>query len=130
GGSGDDDGIGIALDSAGNVYVAGTTTSTNFPTVSALQGTFGGYQDNFLAKLVLDAVTNGPLTYTAPSGNGADNLVLRLHGTTLELLDYGTVVLSRPLANTTSVALTGAVNEPDSLTIDNAFGGLIQVAGG
>src|SRR5262249_49861320 len=59
-----------------------------------------------------------------------DNLTLRLNGTVLELLDNGTVVLSRPLANTTSIVLTGAVNEPDSLTIDNGFGGLIQVPGG
>lgn len=41
---------GIALDAQGNVYVAGVTTSTNFPTVNPLQP-FKGGQDAFVAKL-------------------------------------------------------------------------------
>ena len=34
GGSGDEVGNGIAVDTAGNVYITGTTTSTNYPTIS------------------------------------------------------------------------------------------------
>jgi uncharacterized repeat protein (TIGR01451 family) len=60
GGNGTDAGNGIAVDSAGNAYVAGTTGSTNFPTFnpyqSAFQGGPGGL-DVFVAKL-------------NPSGNG------------------------------------------------------------
>jgi hypothetical protein len=37
GGNGIDGGNGIAVDSLGNVYVGGTTSSTNFPTVNPLQ---------------------------------------------------------------------------------------------
>src|SRR5262249_13530203 len=36
----------------------------------------------------------------------------------------------KPLANTTAVQITGAANVADTLTIDNTFGGPIQVAGG
>jgi hypothetical protein len=54
GGSGDDQGESVAVDSAGNAYVTGTTDSTNFPTANALQPTNGGtsvFQDAFVSKL-------------------------------------------------------------------------------
>jgi hypothetical protein len=42
GGRGEDAGTGIAVDASGNAYVTGGTTSDNFPTVRALQPTWGG----------------------------------------------------------------------------------------
>jgi len=52
GGSAQDLGVGIAVDSVGDVYLAGTTASTNFPTMNPLQPTYGGGQyDAFLAKI-------------------------------------------------------------------------------
>ena len=52
GGSGEDLGISIAVDGVGNVYVSGGTDSPNFPTTAgALQPTFGGVEDAFVAKL-------------------------------------------------------------------------------
>lgn len=42
GGTRDEDGRSIAVDSAGNAYVTGSTDSTNFPTVNAFQSTYGG----------------------------------------------------------------------------------------
>ncbi|HKD40870.1 MAG TPA: SBBP repeat-containing protein [Myxococcaceae bacterium] len=51
GGAAADSASGIALDSAGNAYVAGQTQSSNFPTASAVQGTYGGGMDAFVAKV-------------------------------------------------------------------------------
>ena len=50
--NGSEEGRAIAVDSAGDAYVAGTTGSTNFPTVNPFQPTFAGQsRDGFVSKL-------------------------------------------------------------------------------
>ena len=51
GGNGEDRGAAIALDSSGNAYVAGLTSSTNFPTLNPVQATGKGFNDAFVTKL-------------------------------------------------------------------------------
>lgn len=51
GGSVGDYGSSIAVDSAGNVYVAGIATSLDIPMTNALQPTFGGLVDIYAAKI-------------------------------------------------------------------------------
>ncbi|MBI4637856.1 MAG: SBBP repeat-containing protein [Candidatus Rokubacteria bacterium] len=52
GGSGNDEGLSVAVDAGGNAYVVGNTSSTNFPTASALQPSYGGgFADAFVTKL-------------------------------------------------------------------------------
>lgn len=54
GGSGDDVAWSVAVDGSGAAYLAGSTTSANFPTTGALQGGFaggGGGGDAFVTKL-------------------------------------------------------------------------------
>lgn len=51
GGSGDDDGNGIAVDSTGSAYITGQTASTNFPTMDPMQPANGGSYDAFVTKL-------------------------------------------------------------------------------
>ncbi|TAE00709.1 MAG: hypothetical protein EAZ98_03750, partial [Oscillatoriales cyanobacterium] len=51
GGSGDDKGDRIIVDSANNAYVTGDTTSTNFPTQNAIQSVSGGGKDAFVTKI-------------------------------------------------------------------------------
>src|SRR6185295_14332110 len=48
GGSGDDRGFGIAIDSAGQAYITGYTASAAFPTRNAAQATIGGGIDAFV----------------------------------------------------------------------------------
>ncbi len=66
-GDGSDEGYGIALDTAGNAYVTGTTISSNFPTTpGAFQPALAGSRDAFVAKFV-DLV---PLPLPAPTSSG------------------------------------------------------------
>lgn len=69
GGSGDDQGFGIAVDAPGNAYVTGTTASSNFPTSVPLQPAFGGVRDAFVAKLSGDG---SALTYATFLGGGGE----------------------------------------------------------
>ena len=50
GGNNSDTGYGIAVDSSGNCYVTGATTSTNLPTRNPIQATNRGGLDAFVAK--------------------------------------------------------------------------------
>lgn len=70
GGSGNDSGNGVALDSTGNIYVTGDTASTNFPvTANPLQSTYGGSNDAFIAKLSAESTGAATTTMLAPSAN-------------------------------------------------------------
>ncbi|MCO5052403.1 MAG: SBBP repeat-containing protein [Verrucomicrobiae bacterium] len=51
GGRSDDVGLGIALDSATNIYVVGQTLSTNFPTANTTNTSASGFEDAFVVKL-------------------------------------------------------------------------------
>jgi RHS repeat-associated protein len=73
GGSQEDDGYGLAVDAAGNAYVAGFTMSSDFPvTASAYQST-GGSSSAFLAKL---NVTGDAVLYASYLGSGLDTTAL------------------------------------------------------
>jgi hypothetical protein len=60
GGNGDDEGVGIALDSLGNIYISGKTSSTDlFTSFGAFQLNYGGDElDVFLLKIGPDTLTS------------------------------------------------------------------------
>jgi hypothetical protein len=70
GGRGDDRAFGIAVDSTGAAYVAGSTTSANFPLRNALQGRLAGGRNAFVLKL--NAAGNGLVYSTYLGGSAAD----------------------------------------------------------
>jgi len=66
GGTGDEQGYGIAVDGSGNVYVTGATTSTNFPTQNPIQATNAG-----IAVFVTEINASGSaLVYSTYLGGG------------------------------------------------------------
>jgi hypothetical protein len=66
GGSGDEayNGGFLAVDGAGNIIVVGDTASSNFPVVNALQPTYGGNTDAFVAKY---SPISGPAVSLSPA---------------------------------------------------------------
>ena len=72
GGSGDDQIKAIALDSAGNVYVAGSTSSADFPKKAGVYTDLKGSTDAFISKLNSDLTTLIASTYLG--GSDADKI--------------------------------------------------------
>ena len=72
GGTGDDQAFGIAVDAAGNVYLAGATSSSDFPTTPGVfQTTLGGTPyDAFISKL---NATGTALVYSAYLGGSLND---------------------------------------------------------
>jgi len=69
GGSGQDKGLGIDVDSGRSVYIAGSTESSDFPTESPFDGTVGGSCANFVTKL--NNAGDGLVYSTYLGGTGA-----------------------------------------------------------
>ena len=64
-----DESSAIAVDSQGNAYVAGYTSSTNFPTANPVQPAHaGGFEDAFVAKIAADGSALVYSTYLGGSG--------------------------------------------------------------
>jgi uncharacterized glyoxalase superfamily protein PhnB len=74
GGSVEDDGYGIAVDSGANAYITGLTYSQDFPTTpGALQSAYGGAGDAFVVKVSTNTSgANGLLYSTYLGGSGLD----------------------------------------------------------
>jgi Beta-propeller repeat len=106
GGSGGDEGRGIAVDNRGNAYVTGSTDSTNFPTVNAVQPALGGNSDAFVAKL---------------TGNGSQLLYSTYLGGTAGDIGLGIAVDDR--GNAYVAGLTRSTNFPTVNAAQPAFGG-------
>ena len=107
GGSGADQANGLAVDSAGNVWLAGSTTSTNLPLANALQALEAGGSDVFAATL---NSTGDQLLYSSYLGGGSDD-----SGLTIGIDNKGSEVVGG-ITQSGGFTTTAGVVEP-------AFGG-------
>ena len=75
GGSGDDYGVALVLDSSLNVYITGSTTSGDFPMVKAFQSQQPGPYSGFVSKLSSDG---GALLYSSYLGGSTLDVPLSI----------------------------------------------------
>ena len=86
GGSGDESGPSLAVDSEGSALIVGATRSTDFPTANALQPTFRGgsggfYPDAFITKLSSDGSSFVYSTYLGGlTWDGANDVAVDASG--------------------------------------------------
>ncbi|HEY6272227.1 MAG TPA: choice-of-anchor D domain-containing protein [Terriglobales bacterium] len=73
GGSADDVGYGLTVDSAGQAYVAGSTASTNFPTLNPFQSSNKGNTDAFVTLI---GSTTAPFVLASPSPFSLGNVAV------------------------------------------------------
>ena len=107
GGSGDDQGADIAVNSSGNAYVTGLTGSSNFPTANPLDSSLGGVTDAFVAKL---NNTGSTLVYSTYLGGSGD--------------DRGADIAVNSSDNAYVTGLTGSSNFPTANPLDSSLGGV------
>ena len=98
----------IALDSSGNPYITGVTSSTNFPvTAGAFQTALPGVQNAFVAKF---NSTGSALSYSSYLGGSS--------------YDWGTGIAVSAAGNAYVTGYTASVNFPPANPIQASFGGL------
>jgi uncharacterized protein (TIGR03437 family) len=126
GGSGADNSDAIAVDGAGEAYVAGNTSSSDFPAATPLRA-FGG-EVGFLAKL--NAAGNA-LLYSTPFGanNATGTVGLALDGAGNAYIAGGNLVAKIAVVPAPKIASAGVVNGASLLPGPLAPGEIISIFG-
>ena len=111
GGSGDESGNNLAIDIPGNAYITGSTASTNFPTISALDSSLNGGADVFVTKL---NTAGSRLLYSTYLGGGGN--------------DFGLGIAVDSNRNAYVVGGTASANFPTTTgSFDTSFNGVEDV---
>ncbi len=114
GGVGTDQALGIAVDSTGNAYIAGQTTSPNFPVLSAgavgtnpFQGQLGGSAGSAFVAKISPAAAASALNFFPPSYNFHDQ------GLGASLLENVTLSNNTAASATVNSLVFGGANSGD-----------------
>lgn len=126
GGNGTDGASGIAVDSSGNAYITGGTTSTNFPVASAFQPASGGNQDAFVTKLGPSGNTMVYSSYLGGSG-GASGTVEA--GTAIAVDSAGAAYIAGATSSTNFPITAGAPQSVNMGGGEDAFVAKVNPAG-
>ncbi|MFW9887740.1 MAG: SBBP repeat-containing protein [Candidatus Thorarchaeota archaeon] len=106
GGSGHDEATSVAVDSSGNAFVAGYTSSPNFPTFNAYNSTYGGEGDCFVFKLSPDGST---LLYSTYIGG--------------DFYDWAASIAVDRIGNAYIAGVTSSSNFPTLYAYNQTYGG-------
>ena len=118
GASGNESPAGLALDSNGNLYIAGSTDSTDFPvTRSAFQSVLGGNTDAFVLKI---AAASAPAVSFSPSS-------LQYASQTVGLSSQPQTVLLRNMGSS-ALSISSITKTGDFAETDNC-GNIVPAAG-
>jgi Beta-propeller repeat len=107
GSSGTEAATGLAADNAGNVYVVGLTTSSDFTTANAVQSTEAGGQDVFIAKVNVSDIVSSSNFQIAPQGVSS---VVTKGTRTDSVFGYAVAQPSTPGGSLTGLALIDRVS--------------------
>ncbi|MFX1254013.1 MAG: SBBP repeat-containing protein [Promethearchaeota archaeon] len=122
GGSDDDFGLGISVDSTGNAYVTGRTFSTDFPILNAYNNTHSGQYDVFVFKLSSDGSSLLYSTYVG--GNDDDQgLGIAVDSTGNVYVTGGTFSTDFPTVNAYDATGDGSTAYADVFVFKLSFGG-------
>lgn len=111
GGTGDDLGQAIAVNAAGEAYVAGSTFSANFPKLGAFQGALSGTNDAFVSRLTAAGSSLVSSTYLGGAGG-----------------EYGQGIAIDNAGGAIVVGQTGSSNFPVLSAAQGSFGGSLADA--
>jgi hypothetical protein len=109
GGSDNDIGFEIAVDSSGSAHVAGSTFSTNLPTANAFQSTLKGTSDGFVTKLNVAGTAFVYSTYLGgTNGDSVNGVAIGTNGNAY--IAGGTTSADFPTVNPTQGASGGTTD--------------------
>jgi hypothetical protein len=116
GGSGEETGVNIAIDTGGSAYITGRTSSTDFPTFGAIQASYGGgASDAFVSKLAPNGASFVYSTFLGGSGteNSAGRTGISVDGSGNAYVVGDTLSTNFPTKNPLQPAKSGSASTSD-----------------